>query len=180
MVVSRRAPGRPVNAERFGRQKIIDGFLELVREGRGQILRKDIADHLCITPALVTYYFPDSSTILKEALTGVFDHWLVKIDETDQDDLSAIIDIIFSFFRIELHIEYLYRSIANDGLIKDNTLKQMENKTASKICNAIATSEGLSVMIANIIWGSARQFAFAGLERPPTFALVKMINAVGE
>ena len=133
VVISRRAPGRPVSAERFGREKIISGFRALVRKGQGQISRKDIANYLGITPALVIYYFPDSSTILREALTGGFDQWLIKIDEANQDDPSAIIEIVLSFFQVELYTEDLFRSAIKGGLIKDNTLMRMEAKTAFKI-----------------------------------------------
>ena len=173
-----RPPGRPVSAERFAREKIISGFRALVREGRGQITRKDIAEYLGITPALVTFYFPDTSSLLMEAFDGIFDQWLSKIDEADQDDPKVIIDVIVSFFRFELHTEELFRSMVKDEIIKDDTLVHMKRRTAAKIAQSTAATEDASFLIADIIWGSARHFAFSGLEKPPTVLLCKMIDAL--
>ena len=178
MVASQRSSGRPVSAERFGREKIVSGFRALVREGRGQIMRKDIAEYLGITPALVTYYFPVSSSLFKEAFNGIFDPWLVNIEKVDQGSPKEIIDVIVSFFRVELHTEELFRSMIKDGIITDNTLARMERRTAAKIAQLTAATEDESVSIADIIWGSARQFAFSGLEKPPTVLLGIMVNAV--
>ncbi len=167
-----------MSAERFGREKIISGFRALVREGRRQIMRKDIAEYLGITPALVTYYFPQASSLFSEGFDGIFDPWLVKVDRTDQNNPKEIVDVIISFFRAELHTEELFRSMKKDGIIKDNTLVDMERLTAAKIAQSTAATAEASIVIADIIWGSARQFALSGFEEPPAVLLSKMIDAV--
>ena len=160
-----RQPGRPTTTERFGREKIIDGFRIMARQGsRETISRKDLAAFLGITPALISYYFPERDSLLFEAMEGMFAYWHEQLAnvaekecENETERLAEAIDLLLAFFLAEGHAEDLYDSLVHQNVIRGatrNSMEEMLTKIVMQTCNT-ARAE----LVAKLIWGACRHSA---------------------
>ena len=178
-----RPPGRPIGAEKFGREKIVNGLRSLVREGWQDISRKDLAERLGITPALITYYFPSGNIgLISDALCGVFDEWIDRLQAIDPSKRNTsaeqTVDIIKDFFRTELHLEDLSRSMARKGLISSAPLDKMEALLVEAVKTSLEPDEQTDpVLLAQLIWGACKQCAAVGIPDLPTKVLVRLLRS---
>ena len=70
---TRRVQGRPARGENeVGVKKIVEGMRAALRALQNtKVSRKDVAGHAGVTPALVTYYFPQRSDLIEAATLPV-------------------------------------------------------------------------------------------------------------
>ena len=69
----KRAQGRPARGEtEVGKNKIVEGMRDALRALKNtNVSRKDVARHAGVTPALVTYYFPERDALIAAATSPV-------------------------------------------------------------------------------------------------------------
>jgi AcrR family transcriptional regulator len=74
-MVERRAQGRPARGpEVVGRERILAGTREFLRSNKAtEITRKNIAESVGVTPALISYYFPERINLLEAATVSVIE-----------------------------------------------------------------------------------------------------------
>lgn len=82
----KRLQGRPVRGEGdVGRDRLIDAARTLLRAGGGSDLsRKAVAEIAGVTPALISYYFPEKNSLVSAAVRPVIEQRL--------DQMHAILD----------------------------------------------------------------------------------------
>ena len=70
---TKRAQGRPARGENeVGVRKIVEGMRAALRALQStKVTRKDVAGHAGVTPALVTYYFPERNDLIEAATLPV-------------------------------------------------------------------------------------------------------------
>jgi AcrR family transcriptional regulator len=74
-MVERRAQGRPARGpEVVGRERILTGTREFLRSNKAtEVTRKNIAGSVGVTPALISYYFPERINLLEAATVSVIE-----------------------------------------------------------------------------------------------------------
>jgi len=77
-----RLRGRPRQSEReVGRDKLIDQARKVIRlRPRTEIQRREIADVVGVTPALINYYFPDKWSLLEAASYPSIEYLLTTVE----------------------------------------------------------------------------------------------------
>lgn len=80
--VVKRLQGRPVRGEGdVGRDRLIDAARTLLRSGGGSDLsRKAVAEIAGVTPALISYYFPEKNSLVSAAVRPVIEQRLAQLD----------------------------------------------------------------------------------------------------
>ena len=71
--LTKRVQGRPARGENeVGVQRIVEGMRAALRAAQNTtVSRKDVAGHAGVTPALVTYYFPERTDLIEAATLPV-------------------------------------------------------------------------------------------------------------
>ena len=186
--MSGRLPGRPTGNERFGREKIVNGFRMMACEGsHDTISRKDLATYLGITPALITYYFPEKNSLLREAMEGSFTSWrdqmmglLSEGFTNERERLSAAISLLFAFFATERHAENLYTELVAQKVIHGTVRGDMERALVLIVRRACGDAGYPVELVARLIWGACRHAAEAEIEREPASTLLlNLVSASG-
>ena len=77
----KRVQGRPTRGEsEVGVQKIVDGLRAALRTLQNtKFTRKDVANHAGVTPALVTYYFPQRDSLVEAATLPIVQALVEKV-----------------------------------------------------------------------------------------------------
>ena len=88
---ARRVQGRPTRgANEVGSQKIVEGMRVALRAQKTtNVTRKDIALHADVTPALVTYYFPERSSLIEAATLPIVQALIDKVKACTERDGAA-------------------------------------------------------------------------------------------
>ena len=115
----KRAQGRPARGDNeVGSQKIVEGMQVALRTLQTtNVTRKEIAWYAGVTPALVTYYFPERNALIEAAtlpvVQALVDKVLVIIDECKslREALPQMVDALLESYSrdaaiIELFSEY--------------------------------------------------------------------------
>ena len=167
----KRAQGRPKQGDsQVGRERIISGFIEMVRSGcYDDISRKQIADNIGITPALITYYFPKGNFLVKEAFTPVFRQWYAEFDQILSERtkiwntrLVVSLELIIDMYRKDMHVERVYKELCRKGIIDRSNLDAMKVRLAAFLAETVfadETQSDLSETVANVIWGACEHCA---------------------
>jgi AcrR family transcriptional regulator len=101
-MIERRPRGRPARgADEVGRGKIIESLRAMMRDNAFKdYSRKNLAMYSGVTPALITYYFPNWQALVEEAtepvIAGYFHELrsVVKSDEGPMERLRKIIRLL--------------------------------------------------------------------------------------
>jgi AcrR family transcriptional regulator len=80
-MTAKRAQGRPVRGtDEVGRQRILDAARAYLRSPSTRaVTRKDLASFAGVTPALVSYYFPNYSALIEEVTRAVIEEHLERL-----------------------------------------------------------------------------------------------------
>ena len=105
-VMEKRMQGRPLRGEaEVGPVKIIQGMQKAIRHNQSEtIARKDVARFACVTPALVTYYFPERDSLIEAATYPIVKEFYDLVDRTlsgegsQQVILIEVIEVILTEF----------------------------------------------------------------------------------
>ena len=74
------------------------------------IQRREIAEFMGVTPALVGYYFPDKRSLIEEAASPLIDEYISEVKRriaTMQDPLETLRGLIYTFIKFNLDSGYL-------------------------------------------------------------------------
>ena len=87
----KRVQGRPARGEsEVGAQKIVAGMRAALRTLQNtRVTRKDVADYAGVTPALVTYYFPERDSLVEAATVPVVQALVEKVRNCIERDAPA-------------------------------------------------------------------------------------------
>lgn len=100
-----RAQGRPPRGDKeMGRDRIIQKTRDAMRvKPKIDIQRREIAEHAGVTPALVSYYFPDKSHLLELAAQPVIEAYaadvraILKLETSLLDRLERLVSLFLAF-----------------------------------------------------------------------------------
>ncbi len=137
-MLEKRAQGRPARGiATVGPHKIVEGMQDALRALQSNIItRKDIARFAGVTPALVTYYFPERNTLVEAATAPIVEKlatsiqkWISEDIEMDGILMNVIIEVLSCYSKdiaiLELYVSHR-RSIdqqrSNDGLEQISSL----------------------------------------------------------
>lgn len=126
----KRAQGRPARGTAtVGPKKIVEGLQDALRSLQtNNVTRKDIARFAGVTPALVTYYFPERNTLIEAATVPVIETLAVAVRERvmqETDPVRALMDLIVDIltcYRRDIAIIELYalhRKALSDSVRQD-------------------------------------------------------------
>ena len=110
----KRAQGRPARGQtEVGSHKIVEGMRAALRSlGNTNVTRKDIAGYAGVTPALVTYYFPERDSLIKaatlpvvETLVGDVKACLIEAGSARQQLLGGINVLLECYARNAVIVE---------------------------------------------------------------------------
>ncbi len=118
---SARPQGRPPRGAReMGRDHLIESTRGAMRvRPRIDIQRREIAEHAGVTPALVSYYFPDKALLLEVAAQPVIDAYaadvrlIIRSQTLPNDRLKRLISLFLAFnteqgFILDHYLEVTY------------------------------------------------------------------------
>ena len=91
MAQEKRAQGRPARGDNeVGSQKIVEGMQVALRTLQTtNVTRKEIAWYAGVTPALVTYYFPERNALIEAATLPVVEALVDKVSACLEQTSSA-------------------------------------------------------------------------------------------
>lgn len=102
-----RSQGRPIrDAAVGGKEAILHGVRDFIRSNvDSDISRKDIANYLNVTPALISYYFPDRNELLENATAPILKDIADHVDDivSAGDPPLSILKMMITFY-VECHI----------------------------------------------------------------------------
>lgn len=121
-MTTRRAQGRPIRGnDDVGRHKLLEGARAFIRARPGfNISRQELAKAAGVTPALVSYYFPDKVTLLEAAITPVLEEHIGRLrsilssDRDHSAKLAEVVDVFLTFSRSENGILDVYLAYMNE------------------------------------------------------------------
>ncbi len=107
-----RVQGRPTRGEKqVGRSRMVEKMREIMKsKPKIDIQRREIADFMGVTPALVGYYFPDKRSLIEEAANPLIDEYISqvrsRISSTDEP-LEILRELIYIFVQFNQESGYL-------------------------------------------------------------------------
>ena len=130
MTQDKRAQGRPARGDNeVGSHKIVEGMRNALRAMQSaHVTRKDIASYAGVTPALVTYYFPERNGLIEAATLPVLQALVDGVAACFEDlhparqQLSRAISVLLEAFSRDGFIIQLfsqYRSSQTDTVVPD-------------------------------------------------------------
>ena len=166
-MIEARRPGRPKASEGgVGRDAIIDGTIAVLRLGKPELTRKEIAAFLGITPALITYYFAKGHTLLIAAVSKQADLWLRRMDEVvsaghgAKDLLDQLQGLIISMYARDRHIVDLHEQLWRDGRMSFSLLSALKERLHEVLP---AMVDGIDHMCPRMLgyglWGACEAYA---------------------
>ena len=140
-ITAKRAQGRPARGENeVGAQKIVVGMRVALRALKNtNITRKDLARYAGVTPALVTYYFPERNTLIEAATLPVVRELVAEVRASlnrvgsAQQKLSRAVEILLQYYTRDAVIIQLFSehsALAPDAALPD-LLGDLENAIRS-------------------------------------------------
>ena len=126
----KRAQGRPARGDNeVGSHKIVEGMRNALRTMKTvNVTRKDIASYAGVTPALVTYYFPERNGLIEAATLPVMQALVSEVsacfegtDPARQQLSRAIVVMLDAFGRDGIIIRLFgqYQSMQAETLVPD-------------------------------------------------------------
>lgn len=134
MIDHARTAGRPVRCEEVGRTMIVERTRKALRNKLTvDLQRKEIAETARVTPALISYYFPDRSSLFKAAAQPVIDEYVDGLRQ-----ILASTDELTSKLRrlVGLYINFNY----NEGYLLDFYLQHSKQVGDAEGLRALKTA----------------------------------------
>ena len=140
MVLEKRAQGRPARGDNeVGSQKIVEGMQVALRTLQTtNVTRKEIAWYAGVTPALVTYYFPERNALIEAATLPVVETLLEKVSACLEQTQSAQLALPNA---VNVLLEYYGR----DAAIIDLFSEYKASATNSEIPDLLRDLEGVVI-----------------------------------
>ena len=118
-MTKRRTQGRPTRGlNEVGRDKIVEHLREMMRDDSIQhISRKGLAEYAGITPALITYYFPTRTSLVREATMPIVAAYFEEMrdilasHEASTHRLRKVIRLLLTCFSRDQRLLTAYRDL---------------------------------------------------------------------
>ena len=111
MTAQPRTAGRPVRDEEIGRNVILEKTRLAMRERpRADLQRNEIAKYAGVTPALISYYFPDRSHLFEAAAHSVIESYVADVRliiSSNGSLIDRLNHLIFLFVRFNVQEGHL-------------------------------------------------------------------------
>ena len=127
-----RSVGRPFRSDGVGHTMILERIRAALRERpRSDLPRRELATYARVSPGLISYYFPDRSSLFAAAAQPVLDRYIVGMrkvlesDHTPLDRFKSLTYLLLDFnfqegYLLDFYFEYSKRNgndIVSDRLI---------------------------------------------------------------
>ena len=176
MTAQPRTAGRPVRDEEIGRTVILEKTRLAMRERpRADLQRNEIARYAGVTPALISYYFPDRSNLFEAAARPVIEIYVADVRSiigSNRPLIERLNDLIFLFVKfnfqewhlLDFYMEHIERSGGKKhSLLLEEVYREM--LTFFEVLLRTKTIRGENAVdIQSMLWGmckhTARRAAF--------------------
>ena len=107
-----RLQGRPTRGEKqVGRNRMVEKMREIMKsKPKIDIQRREIAEFMGVTPALVGYYFPDKRSLIEEAASPMIDEYIAQVKgriAATHDPLETLRSLVYIFIKFSQESGYL-------------------------------------------------------------------------
>ena len=129
MTAQPRTAGRPVRDEEIGRTVILEKTRLAMRERpRADLQRNEIARFAGVTPALISYYFPDRSNLFEAAAHPVIESYVAdvrRIITSNRQLIDRLNDLILLFVEfnfkeghlLDFYVEHIERTSSKNKML---------------------------------------------------------------
>ena len=141
---------------------------------RGRLLvdlqRKEIAEHARVTPALISYYFPDRSSLFRAAAQPVIDEYVGGLRQilANNDELSSklrsLVSLYVSFncregYILEFYLEHCKKVGDSQGLEQLKTAYSDIIGFFDELLHMQLLRGGCSSTLQSMLWGMCKNVA---------------------
>jgi AcrR family transcriptional regulator len=173
----KRSQGRPCRGgNEVGRDRIIENLREMLRSRRADSTsRKSLAEFAGITPALVTYYFPDKYSLIEEATKPVIEDYARQLrailghQEVPNVKLRKVIALLVDCYKRDAGILDAYSELARHKgeALKPNYVATMTDDLAEFFGDWFVqgTTQAPPAVLQGALWGMCQFVAQVNLAR---------------
>ena len=171
MTAQPRTAGRPIRDEEIGRTVILEKTRLAMRERpRADLQRNEIARYAGVTPALISYYFPDRSNLFEAAAHPVIESYVEGVRSIIGSNLPMIDrlnDLIFLFVKfnyqeghlLDFYLEHIERTGGKKNM---QLLEEIYREMLTFFEELLRTKTirgGSAVDIQSMLWGMCKHTA---------------------
>ena len=131
------------------------------------IQRREIAEFMGVTPALVGYYFPDKRSLIEEAASPLIDEYIAQVKgriAEANDPLETLRELVYIFFRfnqesgylLDFYIEYVTTRRNHNSLLKLREVYEEINGFFSSLMRAGLIRGEDPKVLQSAVWGMCR------------------------
>ena len=131
------------------------------------IQRREIAEFIGVTPALVGYYFPDKRSLIEEAASPLIDEYIAEVREriaATRDPLEALRSLIYIFIKfnqesgylLDFYIEHVTTRKNHNSLPKLREIYEEMNGFFSELMRAGLIRGEDPRLVQSAVWGMCR------------------------
>lgn len=131
------------------------------------IQRREIAEFMGVTPALVGYYFPDKRSLIEEAASPLIDEYIAEVKEsisTIHNPLATLRRLIYIFIRfnqesgylLDFYIEHVTTRKNHNSLPKLREVYEEMNGFFSDLMRAGLIRGEDPRLVQSAVWGMCR------------------------
>jgi AcrR family transcriptional regulator len=174
----KRSQGRPCRGgNEVGSDRIIGSLRDMLRSRRMDCTsRKSLAEFAGITPALITYYFPDKDSLIEEATKPIIEEYarqlsaILRQDEAPDIKLRKVIGLLISCYERDAGILDAYSELARQKgeALQPNYVAMMTEELAKFFGDWFdqgTTQAHHPAMLQGALWGMCQFVAQVNLAR---------------
>lgn len=177
MTYPARTAGRPNSQDEVGRDLIVRRTRAAIRDRpRTDLSRHEIAKFAGVTPALISYYFPDRSSLFEATITPILEDYsddvrrVINSNRSLNDKLKGIIEVYLTFHYGEGYLLDFYVALAGRSG-NEAGLKLLDDVQAEAVACVGALLDGQCLLgecpyaVQSALWGMCKQVARSGIGR---------------
>ena len=164
-----RVQGRPTRGEKqVGRRRMIEKMREIMKsKPRIDIQRREIAEFMGVTPALVGYYFPDKRSLIEEAASPLIEEYIAQVKGSiggTHDPLETLRSLVLIFiefnqesgYLLDFYIEHVTTRKNHSSLPKLHEIYEEMNGFFSDLIRAGLIRGNDPKLVQSAVWGMCR------------------------
>lgn len=164
-----RVQGRPTRGEKqVGRSRMIEKMREIMKsKPKIDIQRREIAEFMGVTPALVGYYFPDKRSLIEEAASPMIDEYIAQVKgriAATHDPLETLRSLVYIFIKfnhesgylLDFYIEHVTTRLNHNRLPKLREIYEEMNGFFSDLMRAGLIRGDDPRLVLSAVWGMCR------------------------
>ena len=164
-----RVQGRPTRGEKqVGRSRMIEKMREIMKsKPKIDIQRREIAEFMGVTPALVGYYFRDKRSLIEEAANPLIDEYIAQVKgriAATHDPLETLRSLVYIFVKfnqesgylLDFYIEHVTTRKNHNSLPKLREVYEEMNGFFSDLMRAGLIRGEDPRLVQSAVWGMCR------------------------